>query len=94
MTSVLALAQRRLSRYLAVQMRHLPEQVQLARGELLAVQLYQALTLWDSKRRQGDANYSDENLAWLMENLIDVVSAGLTAPVSGPCARQMENSKQ
>lgn len=82
-------AAHRVAELLVAAMSELPLPVRHSRLQLLGLQLIAAVADWDARRRQGEAGYSDADLGWLTENLIDMLTAGLTAPVSGPCTKQL-----
>ena len=86
-------AQRKLSGLLATTLVDLPAPLFTARAELMAAQLYQSLALWDARRRAGNPAYSDSQLGWRTENLLDCISAALAAPVSGPTRRQQSTGE-
>ena len=75
---------RRVQAYLVSALAELgiPERVYVARVDLLSAQLPIAISLWDQRNRQGSPSYAPEHFPWLTQNLIDALSASLTAPVS------------
>lgn len=82
-------AARAVSQHLITALGDSPLPVRMARLHLLGVQVLAAVADWDSRRRRGETGYSDTDLGWHTENLIDILTAGLIAPISGPCSKQL-----
>ena len=69
---------------------HLPETLRSTRLEILGAQLSQVVATWDRQRRDTGSPYSDIDLNWMTENLVDMLTASLEAPVSTATAAALD----
>jgi len=73
----------RAANYLASHLKALPNSVAAARVNLLSGQIVHSVADWDMQRRRGQTALP---LPLLAENLVDVLVAGLLAPISAATA--------
>jgi AcrR family transcriptional regulator len=81
----------RAAKYLAPHLKALPKAIVAARVDLLSGQIVHHIADWDRQRRRGEAL---PPLALLVENLVDVLSAGLLAPVSATTAALLRTRRK
>lgn len=76
--------------YLFKALAHLPSDLRTTRLQILGAQLTAVVASWDRQRREPSPPFTAADLTWMTENLVDMLTAGLQAPVSTATTTTLE----
>ncbi|NND66177.1 MAG: TetR family transcriptional regulator [Halioglobus sp.] len=79
--------------YLFDALAHLPAKLRANRLQMLGAQLTAVVATWDRQRREETPPFRSADLPWMTENLVDMLTAGMQAPVSAATAAAQEQEQ-